>query len=228
MFNPEKPLYLCPVILNTEISPVMDKKIKDLSTEEKIKAAARKIFTKKGYSATRTRDIADEAGINLALLNYYFRSKEKLFNLVFLENFGEFLEGVRALLNDRTTSLEQKIDALPDLYISKIMDNPDLPLFILNEIRTDPRTLKSRGLTRDLLWNSYFMEQLIQEMAKRKKTGLAAIHQIMNIFSMTIFPFIAAPLIREVTGLGEKEFFAIMEERRRLIPVWIKKLLLDQ
>ena len=56
------------------------KKEPNLSTEEKIKAAARKVFMEKGYGASRTRDIAEEAGINLALLNYYFRSKEKLFN----------------------------------------------------------------------------------------------------------------------------------------------------
>ena len=56
---------------------------KDISTEEKIKEAARKIFHKKGYAGTRTRDIAEEAGINLALLNYYYRSKEKLFELIF-------------------------------------------------------------------------------------------------------------------------------------------------
>ena len=57
--------------------------IKDLSTEQKIKNAARKVFTEKGYAATRTRDIAEAAGINLALLNYYFRSKQKLFEEVF-------------------------------------------------------------------------------------------------------------------------------------------------
>ena len=67
----------------------------DLSTEEKIKAAARKVFTQKGYSATRTRDIAEEAGLNLALLNYYFRSKEKLFELIMAEKMQQFF-GVRA------------------------------------------------------------------------------------------------------------------------------------
>ncbi len=62
----------------------------DSSTEEKIKEAARVVFMKKGFAATRTRDIAEEAGINLALLNYYFRSKEKLFELVMFEKFQKF------------------------------------------------------------------------------------------------------------------------------------------
>ena len=55
---------------------------KEISTEEKILEAASKVFTEKGFAGTRTRDIAEHAGINLALLNYYFRSKEKLFEQV--------------------------------------------------------------------------------------------------------------------------------------------------
>ena len=66
----------------------------DLSTEEKIKEAAKKVFLKKGYAATRTRDIAEEAGINLALLNYYFRSKEKLFDLIMLEKLEKFFGAI--------------------------------------------------------------------------------------------------------------------------------------
>src|SRR5271154_299968 len=84
----------------------------DLTAEEKIKEAARNVFTRKGFAATRTRDIAEEAGINLALLNYYFRSKEKLFEIVMLENFGQFLNGVQTLLNQKESSLEEKIDAI--------------------------------------------------------------------------------------------------------------------
>lgn len=64
----------------------LKKKI-DQTTEEKIKIAARKLFTRKGFAAVKTRDIAEEAGINLALLNYYFRSKEKLFKLIMEESF---------------------------------------------------------------------------------------------------------------------------------------------
>ena len=72
----------------------------DLSTEEKIKEAAKKVFLKKGYAATRTRDIAEEAGINLALLNYYFRSKEKLFDLIMLEKLEKFFGVIAPVLNN--------------------------------------------------------------------------------------------------------------------------------
>ena len=84
----------------------------DVSTEEKIKEAARVVFHKKGYAATRTRDIAEEADINLALLNYYFRSKEKLFDLIMVETLSGFLQHLTAILNDGKTSLEKKIEQI--------------------------------------------------------------------------------------------------------------------
>ena len=203
----------------------MAKKLKDLSTEEKIKAAARKIFTKKGYAATRTRDIAEEAGINLALLNYYFRSKERLFDLVMLENFGQFISGVRALLNDKDTTLDQKIEALVSFYIDRLLISPDLPLFILNELHSDPKMLHARGFTKDILLRSHFVQQLAEELLRQKKTVPHPLHYIMNIFSMTIFPFIASPLITQVGNLSETDFKNIMEERKRLIPLWIKNMI---
>ena len=83
-------------------------KTKEASTEQKIKEAARKLFTQKGFAATRTRDIAEEAGINLALLNYYFRSKQKLFDLIMMENFRQFIGGLAANFTDETLTLEER------------------------------------------------------------------------------------------------------------------------
>ncbi|MBS1688702.1 MAG: TetR/AcrR family transcriptional regulator, partial [Bacteroidetes bacterium] len=85
---------------------------KNSSTEEKIKEAARKVFLQKGYAATRTRDIAEEAGYNLALLNYYFRSKEKLFDIIMVETMQNFLHSVKEILRDEQTSLQEKLELL--------------------------------------------------------------------------------------------------------------------
>jgi AcrR family transcriptional regulator len=206
----------------------MDSLSKDTSTEEKIKSAARKIFTKNGFAATRTRDIAGEAGINLALLNYYFRSKEKLFNIVMLENFGQFVSGLKAVVNDKKTQLGEKIDAIVELYINQLSENPDLPLFILNEVRSNPKTLKTGGLTKEMLLKSQFMLQLTEELKQNKKTDLNPLHLVINIFSMTIFPFVAAPLILKVANLSNQDFRLMMEERKKLIPQWLKKMLLNK
>src|SRR5688500_16893568 len=110
----------------------------DLSTEEKIKKAALKLFTKKGYVATRTRDISEEAGINLALLNYYYRSKEKLFELVMTEILQNFFRGITQIFNDEKTSLDEKVKIFVVSYTGLLKQQPDLPLFIFHELRLNP------------------------------------------------------------------------------------------
>src|SRR5688572_18933336 len=132
----------------------------DRTTEERIKAAARKVFTKKGYSAARTRDIAEEAGINLALLNYYFRSKEKLFDIVMMENLQKFLLALGGALRDEKSSLREKVALIAANYVDMLKANPDLPIFVLSEIRANPEKLASNMGIKSLLLESTFFKQL--------------------------------------------------------------------
>src|ERR1700753_352983 len=117
---------------------------KNASTEEKIKQAARKVFTQKGYAATRTRDIAEESGLNLALINYYFRSKEKLFDIIVVEHMQVFIHSVMGIVNDRQTTLREKIRVISGHYIDMLIKNPDMPVFVLNEIQSDPAKLLAK------------------------------------------------------------------------------------
>jgi len=194
---------------------------KDKSSEEKIKEAARRVFTKKGYAATKTRDIAEESGVNLALLNYYFKSKEKLFDIVMLENIQTFIKSVLTILNDAETSLFEKIEILVSHYIDMLIKNPDLPIFILNELKSNPKKLVSRVGGREKFEESVLIKQW-NELSKAKKIPkIDPLHIIMNTLSMTIFPFIASPMIRTRSGMSIDTFNALMEERKKMIPVWI-------
>src|SRR4051812_24927505 len=103
---------------------------RDSNTESKIKTAARIIFHKKGFTGTRTRDIAKQANINLALLNYYFKSKEKLFELIVIETLMVFYQGMEIVLNDKTTTLDKKIQLVAEKYIDLIIAEPEIPLFL--------------------------------------------------------------------------------------------------
>src|SRR5690242_1058712 len=132
----------------------------DLSTEEKIKEAARKVFTRKGYAATRTRDIAEEAGINLALLNYYFRSKEKLFNQVMMEKVQQLFGVLLPVLNDPSTRLEVKIERIVSNYIDMLLKNPDLPIFVLSELKGQAEQLKKVLPIEKIIPNASFIKQL--------------------------------------------------------------------
>ena len=104
------------------------------NTEIKIKDAAKSLFLKKGYSATTTRDIARESDINLAMLNYYFRSKRRLFEIIMFETLYEFLSKMVEVYNDEKTSLEQKLKLCSEKYIDMIIAEPLLPTFVLNEL----------------------------------------------------------------------------------------------
>src|SRR6476620_6785299 len=97
----------------------------DENTESKIKTAARAIFHKKGFAATRTRDIAEEASINLALVNYYFRSKKKLFELIMLETLTGFFQNMAIVFNDETTSLHNKLELVTEKYIDLMLSEPE-------------------------------------------------------------------------------------------------------
>ncbi len=192
----------------------------DVSTEEKIKEAARKVFTRKGYAATRTRDIADEAGINLALLNYYFRSKQKLFEQIMLEKVQQLFGHIAPVLNDHGSSLEYKVEQIVARYIDMITANPDLPLFVLSEIRNHPEHFAQTFQVGQLIEQSSFIKQL-----KERRPDIHPLHFLMNTLSMTVFPFIAMPVFKAIGVADETQFNDMMSERKSLIPVWVKAIL---
>lgn len=203
----------------------MAKEVKDNSTEEKIKNAARKIFLQKGYAGTRTRDIAEEAGINLALLNYYFRSKERLFDLIMTESLEGFFRSLRAALDDPNTKFEEKIQRIVENYIDNLTANPNLPIFILSELRSHPEELIKKTGASEAFLNSVFMQQLEDEIAANRVKPIKPLHFLMNMLGITVFPFIACPMIKGMGNIDQIEFEKLMQERKGLIPSWIKAFL---
>lgn len=193
----------------------------ELSTEERIKEAARKVFTQKGFKATRTRDIATEAGINLALLNYYFRSKEKLFEMVMLENMRHFVQGVFGIVHNEQTTWQQKIHDLVGYYIDMLLLQPDIPLFVMNEIRSNPEPLIEIIHAKGNIPNSVFMKQVMAGIQKGEIMPVNPAHIISNIMGLTIFPFLSSPILKIAAGVSDKQFIELMNERRSLVPQWV-------
>ena len=197
----------------------------DATTEEKIKNAARSVFHKKGYAATRTRDIAEEAGINLALLNYYFRSKEKLFDIIMTETIQGFLTSIMFILNNETTSFEQKIEVIVSNYIDLLIEEPDIPLFVLSELRANPDALISRISNKKVLMKSVFIMQFLQKIKEGKVAPIHPLHFIMNMLGMVVFPFVGSPMLKSIGDLKQKEFDELMQQRKKLIPKWVNAML---
>jgi AcrR family transcriptional regulator len=197
----------------------------DVSTEDKIKNAARIVFHKKGYAATRTRDIAEEAGINLALLNYYFRSKEKLFKVIVLETTSDFFGCVIGAFKDENTTFEKKIEVLVENYITMFTKKPDILFFILSEIRNRPEDWLSIIPARQMLTSSAFIRQFQEKVAAGEIKEPNPLHFVMNLLGLTAFPILAKPFLSAVADLSDKQFNRLMQERKKMIPVWMEKMM---
>lgn len=206
------------------MSKKMEISEKDPTTEEKIKEAARKVFQKKGYAGTRTRDIADEAGVNLALLNYYFRSKEKLFDLIMGETMQLFFQSMKGLINNEDTTLDEKLQDLTNRYIDLLSTQPELPIFILNEIQMNPKGLSERMGLQQVVIGSFILKQFRNDLNIKDIPDSALLQLIINIIGMMVFPFIGKPLLKEIFNLSDEQFQAMMNDRKKMIPIWVQSM----
>lgn len=201
----------------------MAKKIKqnlDLTTEEKIKTAARKVFSEKGYFGTRTRDIAEEAGINLALVNYYFRSKEKLFELVMQEKIYQLFGSIIPILINPSISFEAKIDIAADSYIDMLIENPDLPIMVFNEIKNNPKGFGMMLHTGSLFDDSSFIRQI-----RERNSKIDPLQFVLSIIGMLVFPFIAKPVFMNLRNMSNEDYLKMMKERKQYISKWVNAML---
>ena len=193
---------------------------KEISTEEKILEAASKVFTEKGFAGTRTRDIAEHAGINLALLNYYFRSKEKLFEQVMKAKILLLFGQILPIITNEKTTLEEKIDLASEKYFEILSRNPNLPLFVISEIQK-----KNSNITKIIPVNKIFENSVIIKQIKEKRPEINPLHYLVNFLAMTIFPFVAKPVFNAFELTNEAEYHQFISERRKLVPIWMKQLL---
>lgn len=198
---------------------------KDETTEGKIKEAARTIFIHKGYAATKTRDIAEEAGINLALVNYYFRSKEKLFHEIMFDSIQAFMSGIFMVFFDEKSTLQQKLERLSSSYIDFLMREPNMPIFILSELRSNPEKLVSKMTAGAKMKESVLFRQIKEETIPEKLKQINPLHIIINLLGMIVFPFIGKPMLQLSAQVDQEHFKKMMNERKKLIPVWIMDMI---
>ena len=219
MFN-----LICILIFDRTMVNKIDKtKGLDSSTEEKILTVAKKIFTQKGYEATKVRDIAAEADINLSLVNYYFRSKEKLFEHIMVENVNNLFDKVGPILNDEGLTLHEKITFIAGHYIDLLLDNPDFPRFIVNEILSGSNKIPVVTSKRELIQQSHFAKQIFMLQAERK-INYHPVQIMMNLMGMIVFPFLGQKLFNGI-GVQPAGFKELMEARKKLIPIWIEAII---
>lgn len=192
--------------------------MKKVTTENKIIMAANKLFAQKGYSATTTRDIAKEAGTNLALINYHFGSKENLYKKVVREKLMILIGAMGPILSDEEISLEEKIESIVGNYTTLLLENEELPIFILSELTVNKEFFV------DITQNTRQLAQpVIDKQLNERELDLSAVDLIINTLSLTMFPFVAKPLITTAGLIKEEGFIDFVTERKKKILEWILK-----
>lgn len=192
------------------------------STEQKIKEAARKIFLQQGFAGARMQDIADEAGINKALLHYYFRSKEKLFEIIFLETVGVILPKVQQIFVS-DLHLFDKIRQAVHTYLTVIDANPFIPLFVLTELNKNPDVLVQKFLSA-VPQRPDFSKLLVQVMAMVEKGEIRAVNPyqlVINTLGLCVFPYMGKPLIKTLLRLNDEEFQTLLNDRKTQVAEFI-------
>lgn len=197
-------------------------------TEEKIIISAEKLFYQKGKAGTSMQDIANDAGINRTLLNYYFRSKDQLFDAVFRKALGIFVPSVAAMLHS-DIPFEEYVPKMIHMIIDNMIANPQIPVFVLQELSSNParmpQIIKEMGIDPSL-----FYEKMYKNMEAKpdgSKMLMSDFSQmIMNLISLCIFPFAARPVITGILFNGDDEvFIQAMNERKELLPGMFQKLM---
>ena len=184
-----------------------------MSTEEKIFEAAFKVFQNKGFTGARMQEIADEAEINKAMLHYFFRSKEKLFEAVFMNAFGKLAPQINEIFNSEE-ALFEKIKKFTHSYISFVIEYPFLPQFIIEEMNNNPEFVSKFLKDEKRPDPSKLLKQIENETELGIIKPIPPKQLLLDIFSMTAFPFAAQTLVKGIVNITNEEFFQLMEERK--------------
>lgn len=197
---------------------------KKINTEEKIKEAARKIFLQKGYKGTTSRDIAKEADLNVALTNYYFRKKERLFQIIFMDVIHEFLDDTILILN-KPISLTEKIRLIIErkIHIHKI--DPDFFIFFYSEIKNNTASFlkEINKMKRKLL--DKWSEQIKENIKKKIIRNIDPISALSIVLGGLHFPIMSSTLLKEVGKFNDKTFEIFLEEQKEYSIEMITKFL---
>ena len=196
----------------------------DQETEQRILDAAHAVFVRRGTEGARMQEIAEEAGVNKALLHYYFRSKDRLAEAVFLRAGRRLFPSVIAtLLSDLT--LEDKVRRVVEIEIDNLSASPFLPGYVLCEINHHPERVGQlagalagqpvegfgRGIAAGL------QAQIDAQVDAGTMRPIPAEQFMANLLSLCLFPFAAQPMLRAVMGWGPDGFERFTAERKRTL-----------
>lgn len=196
-------------------------------TEQRVLDAAHTVFVRRGTAGARMQEIAAEAGVNQALLHYYFRTKDRLAEAVFMRVARHLVPNVwKVLASD--APLEEKVEQFVHLYIDMVRKHPFLPGYIVTELHHHPERLKALqnllGARPAQLMGTLLARlgsQIEEQAVAGKMRRLAPEQFLVNLLALTVFPFIARPVLDVAFGMDDEGFARFLDERRAELPGFI-------
>ena len=195
-------------------------KIKTENTETEILIAAKEIFQQKGMAGARMQEIADKAKINKALLHYYYRSKQLLFEAVFKSAFSLLAPQLNKVLND-DSDLFEKIRKFTENYVSFVIKHPYLPNFVIQELNKNPEFVQKLRSEKNFPSIEKFKLQVSDAINQGIIKPIEAEQLFINIISLNIFPFIGEPLLMALVNVDEESYNKILENRKTEVAEFI-------
>ena len=199
---------------------------KDTNTEQQIKEAARRVFHREGLEGARMQKIADEANINKAMLHYYYRSKDKLFNEVFEEDYINHLAPVMMITRDPSLHLEEMIEKFVRTYYEVMMKNPRLPLFLMYEVAKNPdrlieiaRKYAPVSPNDDRAHQGMKAFTIIEKIEEGQQAGyynpVDPRHFSVSLIGMCAYSVIARSTLKQAFEMDDEQYFQFLEERKQ-------------
>ncbi|HLZ16453.1 MAG TPA: TetR/AcrR family transcriptional regulator [Cyclobacteriaceae bacterium] len=185
-------------------------------TETLIKETAKRVFFQKGLINATTQQIADEAGVNRALINYYFRSRDQLFKAVLKDAVDETRSKVDAIFNS-DEPFKKKISRYLDVFIDRNAQFPYIQNFIITEIMQDPEKMKEHFSRKRNHLMKHIVPPLKEEIEKGHIAPIDPEHFIVNMMSMCSYPLVAKPFIQNMFSYDDKMYKKFLQERKRVI-----------
>jgi TetR/AcrR family transcriptional regulator len=205
---------------------------RDERTETRILEAAHAVFVRRGTAGARMQEIAQEAGVNQALLHYYFRSKDRLAEAVFRRAASELLPRVIGVLSS-DAALEDKVAQVVELELAHLLRAPFLPGYLISELHHHPERVPQlvsaiTGLSPGDISSKVFVK-LRAQIAAQVQSGairpITADQFVVNLLALCVFPFAARPMLMALLGIDAKGFQRFIDRRRlELVPFFLKAL----
>lgn len=192
-------------------------RVKDFNAEQMILETAERLFLEKGYAMTSTTEIAKVVGCNQALIHYYFRTKEKLFQKIFEQKASLFISAFVKLSENANLPFEEKLKGIIEAHFDVIKANPKIPFLFFNELNTNLKSLEylvkeNKALPAIL---SGLDKKLQVEIKKKTIRNISTLDLLLSIISLNMILFLSIPILKMKLNISEKEIEEMIENRKK-------------